>query len=108
MEFLPLLIIPTATLILLLVLIISKVLTAQKRDVVYGQNEFKKEKKPESYYFILIMTMSLSLIMIGPWVGYYIVSGAKLTYVDNFITQIFIMSLIVLITTKFSKIRESK
>lgn len=108
MEFLPLFIIPTATLILLLVLVISKILTADKRDVHYIQSEFKKEKKPQSYYFILIMTMSLSLIMIGPWVGYYIVSGAKLTYVDNFITQIFIMSLIVLITTKFSKIRESK
>jgi hypothetical protein len=98
MEYLPLLIIPSAMFILLTVVTLYKL--SEKMDGVftYKKNPLRKEKKPESYYFILIISMSLGLLTLAPWVGYYILSGAKLNLIDNFITQIFIMSLVVVIT----------
>lgn len=108
MEFLPLFIYPAVTIGLLLVFYISKCLDGDSRETLYERPQLRKEKKPETYYFILTLVIALSLVIIAPWIAYYITSGAKLNYIDNFIIQIFITSLLVLVTIRQNKSRDSK
>lgn len=108
MEYLPLLIIPLATALLLTVICVIK-LSEKKAKLTHLQiAQAQKERHSESFYFILLVTTGLSVAILAPWVGYYIASGAKLNLIDNFITQIFIISITVIVTIVHHKKRDYK
>lgn len=107
MDYLPLLILPLALTVCLMLFFLRKI-----ADTKYANHKphksLKKERTSESFFFVTFIAITFCMLSLAPWLSFYVHSGAKLSLINYFIMQIFIISLLVIAITSYLKKRDYK
>lgn len=102
MEEKLLLTVPSAVVLMMLIYlyIINRKSSLQSKDSNLGQKApLLRERNQTSlaiFHCVLLLCLILVILILAPWILFYVRSGARLNYINLFFTLLFVISLVII------------